>query len=315
MSWKSIVITGLLCVVAAPAWAVPSLSFTSSYNAAQDAIIWEVRVTQDTATALAIEAPFTLANHPVITNFTPFLRDSGGDATNGAVGQTWYYNETAAGSGTLVWNTQQDAADTEQDFGNNPFTGTETEGLTIDTVARTLFAALGSDVNLPDIDGVTAGTQVATLHIASGDGILNWTDLIVAESSAQTLLTGSRNSIRARGDMNGNGTLTFADITPYTQILGAAGGIAAYNVAFLGLNGRARGDFTGEGNTTFADIPTFTSCLSGGSCGPPLAGVPGGGSGSGGGGAGIATPEPSSIVMVFFAALGLLFRPVRRTVS
>jgi hypothetical protein len=226
------------------------------------------------------------------------LRDSGGDATNGAVGQTWYYNESAAGSGTLVWNTQQLASDTEQNVGNNPFTGTETEGLTIDTAMRRLFAALGSDVNMPDVDAVLAGKQVATLHIASGDGILNWSNAIVAENGTNNLLTGSRNSIRVRGDMNGSGTFTTADIVPFTQMLGGAGGISAYNVTFAGLNGRARGDFTGEGNTTAADITAFTTCLSGGACGPPLPGVPGSGAGSL---SGASVPEPASLVLLVIA--------------
>jgi hypothetical protein len=303
MSWKSIVSAGLLCILASPAWAVPSLSVTRSYNQAQGAIIWEVRVTQDTLTSLGIELPMQLAGYAAtpLTAGLPFLRDSGGDATNGAVGNTWYYNETAAGSGVLLWNTQQIASNQTQNVGANPFTGNQTEGLWIDTATRRLFAALGSDINMPDVDGTLAGRQIATLHIATSDGILSWTNAVLAESGVTTTVSGSLGSIVARGDMNGNGVRNFQDATPFGLALTNPSGYAAQ---FPGLNRSARGDMNGNGVFNFQDATPFGNCLvNAATClAPPT-------SGGGSGGlslAGSVVPEPTSIGLVGFAVLGLL---------
>ena len=55
MSWKSIVITGLLCVAAAPAWAVPALSITNTGLDATGNWTWNVIVTPTGGSSLAVE--------------------------------------------------------------------------------------------------------------------------------------------------------------------------------------------------------------------------------------------------------------------
>jgi hypothetical protein len=305
MSWKSIVSAGLLCIVASPAWAVPSLSVVRSYNSGLGVIEWQVRVTQDTATALAIEAPFTLT--PVTAGFNVNLRSnsstsqtthSSGD-NNGAANQTWYYNVDTNGT-TLLWNTKQSASDLEQNIGANPFTGTQTEGLWLNTANNRLFAALGSDVNMPDADAGLAGRQVRTLHIASNDGVLNWSNLKIAESGTlAATLSGSFSSIR-KADMNGDGVVNGLDVTPFVQALT---NLSAYNTAFAGLDGVARADINGDGAANGLDVTPFVSCVTGGGCAP--------GAGSGGISASV-VPEPASTFLLLMGSVAAVMFGGRR---
>jgi hypothetical protein len=282
-----------------PATADPTINVTSSYNAASDVIEYQVRIMPDpgVTNSYAIELPLNLESASS-GPFAPFVRPVG--APNGAANATWYYNETAGGSGTLVWNTQQNAGDIEQNPGANPFTGTETEGLVVNGLE--IFASLGSDVNLP--------SPIPTLHIAGSDGILNWgTNAGVgagivavgngAGGSTVFNLSGTYSSIRETGDMNGDGVQNFGDIgsptgTPagFVTWLGA-GGQALYNAAFPGLDGHARGDFTGDGLTNFGDINGFVAGLQS-AAGAGLS-------------AGSAVPEPSAMLLFGIAAslLGL----------
>ncbi len=62
-------------------------------------------IMQDTTDALSVELPFTLSAAAPNNGFAVTLQGTGGAAPNGTARNTWYYNETSAGSGTLVWNT------------------------------------------------------------------------------------------------------------------------------------------------------------------------------------------------------------------
>lgn len=299
MSWKSIVITGLLCVVASPVLAVPSITAKPTYSAANGGIMWEVQVTQDGNNSLALELPIVLQGFT--GSFTTFLNNAaGGDKTNGAANSTWYYNETAAGSGTVIWNTTgnpTNAANETQNTGNNPFTGTITEGLQIDTAGKRLFAALGSSINLPDADAVAAGKQVATLHILTSDGQLSWTNAIVAENGTNNTITGKVGSV-VRGDMNGNGARNFLDVSPFGTALSNP---ANYATQFPGLDRIARGDMNGNGALNFLDVAGFGNCLSNpATCiANPVVGA---GSGSEAVGSS-AVPEPASLVLLLLSAV------------
>ena len=182
-------------VFTAPALAVHTLNVKNSYNAAFGVIEWEFMITQNGVASMATNMPLTLA--PDTVGFDVGLRanssasetthgrgplgvPAGASDANGLANETWYYNETAAGSGVLLWNTQQLAGDQEQNLGFNPYTNPvnqQTEGLWLDTANERLFAALGSDKNMPDGDTGVAGLQIKTLHIASNDGVLNWSQL------------------------------------------------------------------------------------------------------------------------------------------
>jgi hypothetical protein len=164
-----------------------------------------------------------------------------------------------------------------------------------------LFAALGSDTNMPDVDGGLAGRQIATLHIASSDGIFSWTDAVLAESGVNTLVSGSRNSIRL-ADMNGDGNVNGLDVTPFVQVVA---NLALYQAAFPGLDGVGRGNINGDADANGLDVTPFVTCVT-------MVGCPGSGGGSGGGGgvAASAVPEPGSILLALIGAAALGF--VRR---
>jgi hypothetical protein len=315
-------------VFATPASAVHTLNVTSSYNPALDVIEWEFMITQNGTGSMATNMPLTLV--PDTAGFNVDLRanSSASETTHGRGplgvpagatdanllgNETWYYNETAAGSGVLLWNTQQLAGDQEQNLGFNPFTdpaNQQTEGLWLDTANDRLFAALGSDKNMPDGDGGVAGTQIRTLHIASNDGILNWTNLRVAEMGASDFLTGFKSSIR-KGDMNGVGGgsgVNFGDLAGFGQIL--TGQLPAYEATNPGLDGIARADMNNSGAANFGDLFAFGNCLTNGVC-PPMEM---GGAGAGGGGleGASAVPEPATIALLALASLSIVALVRRR---
>jgi hypothetical protein len=302
-------------VLTTSAAAVHTLNVTSSYNAALGVIEWEFMITQNGTASMATNMPLSLT--PDTAGFDVDLRgnSSASDTThgrgplgvpagasdaNGAANETWYYNETAASSGILLWNTQQLAGDQEQNLGFNPFTdpvNQQTEGLWLDRTNEQLFAALGSDSNMPDGDGGVAGTQIRTLHIASNDGVLSWNNLRVAEMGTSDFLTGSLSSI-VKGDMNGDGAVNGLDINPFVLALVD---LPAYNAAFPGLDGAARADITNEGVLNGLDITPYVVCIPSGFCGDP-----GAGSGEGSLGLGAAAvPEPATLAILALAVLGI----------
>lgn len=114
MSWKSIVIAGLLCVVVSPAFAVPEFRVTNGGTNGPN-LLWNVEVRPDVAsfvanTSLAVEVDFDFSENIIGATLDPF------------------------------WNFQG------INPGNNPFTGTETEGVVVDTVNDTVFIAAGSEL-------------------------------------------------------------------------------------------------------------------------------------------------------------------------
>ena len=238
-----LVFTFMLVYASADLVAAPTLSATPTYNQGLGLIEWEIEITQDASgPSMSVELPFILSPVDGANGFTVSVQGNGGDSTNGAAGNTWYYNETSAGSGTLVWNTQQNSSDEEQNLGNNPFTGTATEGLWIDPVNPQLFAALGSDINLP--------IPVPTLHIATTDGDLSWTNALVSEGGPATSLTGSISSVLL-GDMDGDGDYDRTDVNVMRD---AVNNFANYQATYPGLDGVGRGDVNDDSSLTSADL-------------------------------------------------------------
>lgn len=237
----------IILAVVVEAEAVPQYLVTSSYNAGLGVIEWQVKLQKNNPAytgAMATELPMTLS--AVGSGFVTSLQSAHGDDTNGAANATWYYNETSAGSGVLLWNITDppNPNDHTQNPGANPFTGTNTEGLYIDTANRLFFAALGSSVNMPN--------PVPTLHVASADGKLQWTNAIVGENGVQyTGISGMATSIIV-GDMNGDGSVNAAgDLAPF-QLAHASP--ALYQTAYPGLDYRARGDTNHDGVFNGSDV-------------------------------------------------------------
>ncbi|MDC0934713.1 hypothetical protein OAS39_00400 [Pirellulales bacterium] len=234
---------GLLWVLGTAQTAADStLGLEYTYNQTLGVIEWEITVTQDGTGAIAVELPFALSPADSANGFIPTLLDSGVDVTNGGQGNTWYYNESSDGSGVLVMNTQLDAANEEQNVGSNPFTGTGTEGLWIDAANLQVFAALGSDINLP--------VPVPVLHIASSDGVLSWTNAILTEAGSAFVDAGSATSV-VLGDMNGDKNYDRNDVD---VVRAALDDFAGYKATFPGLDGVARGDVIGDSTLTTADL-------------------------------------------------------------
>lgn len=329
----------VLTAVAAPVAAAPSFfAKPRPYSAAAGGIQWEVFVVQNSATytgSLSADLPLELLAHNGPA-FAQFMNNAQGIDTNGAATATWYYNETASGSGTLLWNTTGVATNHTQNTGANPFCpagpgcpaiGTNTSGLYIDSAGKKVFAALGSAANLPDafppylLGGVPQdpqpGTQVRMLRVLTSDGILSWNQYsatIVENSVPYSPINGSADSI-ITGDMNANGNMnpttgafqdptTFADIPDFQLILtNGPAGVAAYNAAHPGLNGAKRSDMNGNGSTNFADLPGFLAKLASATMG----------SGSGSGvGSGTVVPEPGSLALAFIGGMIGLAWPRRR---
>jgi hypothetical protein len=235
--------------MAGNATADPMVVVSSSYNQAGGYIEWEVAISKNNPSytgVLAVELPIQLTS--LSPGFSVALRP-GSDLVNAGTNQTWYYNETAGGSGILLWNTSfpADPNDHTQNVGFNPFTMTVTEGLVVNTVAGNIFASLGSAPNLPN--------PVPTLHIASADGKLEWIDAIVAEDGVQFNNIDGMVSSVTPGDMNGNGMVSVADdLTAFTLALGSP---ALYSSSYPGLDGAARGDVNNDGSFDGRDLAAF----------------------------------------------------------
>jgi hypothetical protein len=158
---------------------------------------------------------------------------------NAGPNQTWYDNETSGGSGILLWNTSDppDPSDHDQTVGFNPFTMTVMEGLVVNTIESNIFASLGSQINLPN--------PVPTLHIASADAKLTWTNAIVGENGVQYSNTSGMASSIIVGDMNGDGSVNVSgDLAPFTLAMASP---AAFQALYPGLDYAARGDINQDG--------------------------------------------------------------------
>jgi hypothetical protein len=300
MSWKSIVITGLLCVVAAPVWAVPSLSITNTGLDASGNWTWNVFVTPTGGSSLAVELG---------------LKESfaGQQLISAAITTPAVWDTNNPGTRIFDW----EATDVDGDYvglQTNPLPDADDE----------IFAALGSAIqaNATQVQLLTiktAGplaTRLTTSMQLLGKYGTGGTNGRIAEGlgtpnpgTNYSNFAGTATRTLVAGDINLSGTgptpaaVTLADLTILASSLNKNLGVRHWQ------NGDLNGT-TGGTEVTLADLTILASCLNkttaacNTSVNTPLnvVGVAGGAGSIGG----AAVPEPTSLVLLGSAIVGLL---------
>jgi hypothetical protein len=308
MSWKSIVTAGLLCVVASPSFADPTLTVTGSRLTlppvpANARRVWNIAVAPDlalspTGSPLAVELGF---------------RATGGNIISASAAQNATRVEHADNPGNVVFGwealtdvgggnmqpvgiqvgTGANADEAVAYLGTADFTtGARQDLLTIVTDASVTSLAWGGRFTAAGADaGVGAFVNGRIAHV-QGAGSANF------HSYVGSLAQNGAGATRYLADMNGDGNTNFGDLLGFGQALTNA---AAYTAANPHLNRIGRGDINGDGNLNFGDLAGF---------GAKLTGTPGAGAGLDAAGASV--PEPASCALVAFGvALALLRRRSR----
>jgi hypothetical protein len=314
MSWKSFITAGLLCVLASPAFAAPSVSITNGGLDASGNWIWNVAITPTaTGTPLATELGFKAT--------------AGGGLVSVANASPATWDTNTAGNQIFSWETSYGSPLKPEGIEANCTGCTVTNAAVAGGNATTvvagalneIFAALGS------IDLASgAATQYLTIKTAgptdtsltssialsgSYDGA-NKSGRVAEMSGANAVnykgFTGTASRTLVAGDANLSGTggpgaaVTLADLT-----------ILAGNLNKPGNFTWAQGDFNGTttGNqVTLADLTILASHLNKaaevGASSPLTANgvldTPGAGASLG---AGSAVPEPASIALLGLAVL------------
>jgi len=236
---------------------------------------------------LAAELPFTIT--PGSSSLPMAIVDDAGHVNNTntqagggapAGNDTWYYNETAAGSNTLLWNTKDVVSDFEQNPGANPFGAGTTNGLYVS--GANVFASLGSVV-------IASGTtSVNTLQIVTQGkgGILHMGAGVLGQGGVQTSVTAK--DFFVPGDFDGDGRVGNSD----------------FNLLSFNFNGPKPAGWTGFQPVNPAQIGTGDFNNLSFNFGSGV---------SSGAGSGSSVPEPTSALLVLSAlsVSGLLVRTRR----
>jgi len=287
MSWKSFAITGLLCVLASPVFAAPSLTLTKGGTFANGNLdvngnwVWSVSITPDyslvpdaSGTPVAAELGFT-SNRTV----SAATIGSGFDTLN---------------PGTVIfgWETLDATA-------NNKPTGIQVGG-TGGNVSKQVFSAIGSP-------NVTSGAQQYLKITAAGPTTANLTSTMTVSGA----YSGNGRIAQITGGSAPNYTTgnfdTFNGAFNRTVHSGDAnmdGNVDGLDLALLAANFNTTGkhwyqaDYTGDGSVDGLDLAALAANFN--FSGP----APGAGSGAGGLSAGGQVPEPASIALVGLALLG-----------
>lgn len=269
-------VAALAALVASPVMAQTVRAIPSPVVNANGNRVWTIVATPsagDLPGSLAAELEFQITNGSAVGTLS--VINGSADNTNGGANDTWYYNETSAGSGTLLWNTTAaNAADETQN--PNPFVagtfGLQVSGDTASAgLGSTIFAAGTTNINVMQI--VTSG----------GGGILSM-------STGNLAQNGGNNNIAAKnfyvpGDFTGDGRANSSDVT---ALIGAFGQVAN----FPGFQ-----PVSGTGVAGSGDVTALLGNFGAGTVAPGLS------AGS------VATPEPSSIAaMISLLGLGAMRR-------
>ncbi|MCI0333411.1 MAG: hypothetical protein L0228_09330 [Planctomycetes bacterium] len=304
MSWKCFVTTSLLCVLATPAFAAPTVqvvpggTFANNHlNAAGD-WVWHVRLSQSSPPVDVDGAGPLPAGSPLGAELG-FAETSGEllSATNLADG----FDTSNPGSPIFGWEVY---SDTNGDLviDSTPPTDDEPVGLQMDATLDQIFAALGSVDYLADVDGKgfieiiidgpnSAGILETDLVMSGAYGVAGDMgriseldgDMVAPDSVNYDTFSGTFSRMALAGDTDLNGAVNFDD---FQNLLGN------YNLAGEWY----QGDFNDSGTVDFNDfqdlLANYNAVYNVNS-----------GAGAGGGGA---VPEPTTAVLVLLAG-SLLF--------
>lgn len=292
MSWKNFIVCGgLVCLLASPAWADPTLRVVDGGLSGGGGRLFNVFVTPDPALYdLPLGGPFTASSMAVEIGFEA-LGASIVDATT-----------------TNQW--EDDQAAPLGNTGLNPYTSTVDTGIVIDGAGANVFAALGSTSGPgpnPDPLGDIAGeTLVMTIELDGAIGLLEMSSSILAQAEQEFVVTeGFGNAplypttssrFGVVGDFDLDGDVDGIDLGPFAgQFCGSVAGCAPASFA----------DFDGDTDVDGVDLGPFSARFGLSAPGAP---IPGAGAGS------AVVPEPTSITLFLFglAACGSLFRRRKR---
>lgn len=281
MSWKSIVITGLLCVVASPVLAAPTVNAKVLGLDTAGNWVWQVNANADAALfadnppngvggSLALEVGATASGRNLVS--------AGANATNFTAN-----NPGTAPAAFTFWT----AADT---------------GVKANVATNQLFAALGSTYFTTGGDkeafrvhtqGPTSTAATTTLTLSGSYG---GNGRIAQAGQNFDTVTGAFNQAVRPGNANLSGSVDVGDL-----------GILATNFNTTGKRWQD-GDFTGNGTVDVGDLGVLATNFNLADANWTVAGAvnlpttPG----AGGGSISAAVPEPTTIVMLLVGCLSAL---------
>lgn len=307
MSWKSLLTAGLLCVLATPAFAAPTLRVTGSINNknASPVRVWNVAAGPDIAldptTALALELGFEAVGGNILSiQATPNM------AAAAAPAAARVDFDTNPGNVIFGWETLTDVDPTAgvnmkpvgvqlgtganankavAFLGSNLFTTAgNRDMLTITTQSSVTALNWGGRYDaagalLPLTGSLPVGGRA---RIAQGDGTPTGGTNFQEATYVGSLASLGPANLRFLADMEGNGTVNSFDITPFSQALNTPN---TYKTNRPNLN-ILRGDVNGSGGINSFDITPFSQILNG-------VGITGSGSGF----ELASVPEPASVMV------------------
>lgn len=289
MSWKSFVSAGLLCILATPVFAQPTLRVTSGGLDVNNNWIWNVSVETGFADSPAAAELGFRTSRPIVsvtrgTEFSGTNTDNPGNEIFG-----WETLSPLGGSGNC-------------DSGNpgNCPVGLQWHENTPGAPANELFAALGSisengwsgQTNLLTIvtEGPAPATDEYTIEVLGAYGGGGRIAELTSPTTSANYGGFLGEAIILAGDANLDGAVNGLDMTPF--LLGFQ----------AGSGGWADGDFNGDGAVNGLDYTPLA--LNFGKSEPISLALVGSLPGSGSGGS--LVPEPASATLIGLAFLGAL---------
>jgi hypothetical protein len=304
MSWKSLVSAGLLCVLASPLLAAPTLTVTggrrtTTTTGANNVRIWNVAVSPDlaldpTGSPLALELGFRATGGNILgisstQNQTPEVNRVEHTDNPGAVIFGWETLSDTDGDGSVETNGDDEPVGHQVGTGANATQGVSYIGTNIFTTAQKQdLITIRTDTSVTSLawgGRYNADHSMAAVGAFINGRIAQSTGATTSENYdtfAGSLAANAAGATRFLGDMNGDGSNNFTDLGGFGQALTNA---AAYRAANPHLN-RFRADVNGDGAINFSDLGGFGQIILG--TAPTGAGSALGGS---------AVPEPAAFVL------------------